>query len=102
MFLVWARSTAERNNAPAIGAEPVIPDAKAQGLPTLKMPTAQGWGEGHAPTAAPGLSVNAFASNLEHPRWIYLMPTDDVLVEESKEKPWDIKAPFQFAMHSTR
>lgn len=99
--LVWRRSSAERANAPALGATPVIPEAKAQGLPTLKMPTAQGWSEGHVPTAAPGLSVNAFASNLEHPRWIYVMPNNDVLVAESKEKPWDIKTPFQFAMHST-
>ena len=101
MVLVWSRSAAERTNAPALGATPVIPKAKAQGLPTLKMPTAQGWSDGHVPTAAPGLKVNAFATDLEHPRWIYVLPNDDVLVAESKEKPWDIKTPFQFAMHST-
>ena len=89
MVLVWMRSTAERANAPALGATPVIPEAKAQGLPTLKMPTAQGWGDDHVPTAAPGLKVNAFATDLEHPRWIYVMPNNDVLVAESKEKPWE-------------
>ena len=101
LVLVWSRSAAERVNQPALGTAPVIPEAKAQGLPTLKMPTAQGWGEGHVPTAAPGLKVNAFASGLEHPRWIYVMPDNAVLVAESKEKPWDIKTPFQFAMHAT-
>jgi hypothetical protein len=46
----------------ALGATPTIPAARPQGrLPTLKMPTAQGWTAGHKPTAAPGLQVNAFA-----------------------------------------
>jgi len=98
---VRIRRGAESGNAPALGLAPTIPKAKPQGLPTLKMPTAQGWGDNHVPTAAPGLSVNAFASNLEHPRWIYVLPNNDVLVAESKEKPWDIKTPFEFAMHAT-
>jgi glucose/arabinose dehydrogenase len=61
---------------PAWGGTPLIPEAKPQGkLPTLKMPTAQGWSAGHKPTTAPGLKVNAFASGLKHPRWIQVMPT---------------------------
>ena len=53
------------------GNAPAIPEAKPQGaIPTLKMPTAQGWSEGQKPTAAPGLKVNAFARDLDHPRWI--------------------------------
>ena len=36
-------------------------------LPTLKMPTAQGWSAGQTPVAAAGLKVNAFASGLKHP-----------------------------------
>jgi len=99
--LVWSRKSAESGNAPALGASPVIPAAKAQGLPTLKMPTAYGWRDGHVPTAAPGLSVNAFASNLEHPRWIYVLPNNDVLVAESMEQAGDIKTPFDFAIHAT-
>ena len=47
---------------PAWGNSPAIPEAKPQGaIPTLKMPTAQGWSEGQKPIAAPGLKVNAFA-----------------------------------------
>src|SRR5437762_4139342 len=60
---------------PAWGNAPAIPAAKPQGaLPTLKMPTAQGWSEGERPTAAPGLRVNAFATDLDHPRWINVLP----------------------------
>jgi glucose/arabinose dehydrogenase len=69
---------------PAWGSAPAIPAAKSQGaIPTLKMPTAQGWSRGHVPTAAPGLKVNAFASGLDHPRWIYVLPNGDTLVAES-------------------
>ncbi|MBA2400133.1 MAG: sorbosone dehydrogenase family protein, partial [Bradyrhizobium sp.] len=70
--------------APAWGNAPVVPEAKPQGaIPTLKMPSARGWGEGHKPTAAPGLKVNAFATDLKHPRWISVLPNGDVLIAES-------------------
>lgn len=70
----------------AIGQTPVIPEAKAQGIMTLKMPVAEGWKDGHVPTCADGLKVNAFASGLDHPRWIEVLPNGDVLVAESKEQ----------------
>ena len=58
-----------REHTPAFGGNPTIPPAKAQGsLPTLKMPTAKGWSRGQAPNPAPGLKVNAFATDLKHPR----------------------------------
>ncbi|HME85818.1 MAG TPA: sorbosone dehydrogenase family protein, partial [Roseiarcus sp.] len=60
---------------PAFGGSPAIPPAKPQGIPTLKMPTAKGWPQGRTPTAAPGLTVNAFASGLKHPRWIHVLPS---------------------------
>jgi len=93
----WGADTA----VPAIGAAPQIPDAKAQSIPTLKMPTARGWSPGHTPTTAPGLSVNAFASDLHHPRWIYVLPNDDVLVAEALPAPWDTKTAFDYAILST-
>ena len=65
-----------RRSAPkthAIGATPQIPDAKTQGIMTLKMPSAHGWAPGHLPTVAPGLKVNAFAEKLDHPRWIEVL-----------------------------
>jgi glucose/arabinose dehydrogenase len=69
---------------PAWGMAPAIPPAKPQGaLPTLKMPTAKGWAKGQVPVAAPGLKVNAFASGLDHPRWMQVLPNGDVLVAEA-------------------
>jgi glucose/arabinose dehydrogenase len=70
----------------AVGAAPSIPQAKKQGLMTLKMPTAQGWSDGHVPTTAPGLKINAFASDLLHPRWIEVLPNGDVLVAEALQE----------------
>ncbi|NDV87692.1 sorbosone dehydrogenase family protein, partial [Aurantimonas aggregata] len=71
----------------AVGLTPRIPAARKQGIMTLKLPAAEGWKEGRLPTCAPGLQVNAFASNLDHPRWIEVLPNGDVLVAESKEQP---------------
>ena len=44
-----------------------------------------GWPEGKAPTAPQGFEVKPFATNLKHPRWIYILPNDDVLVAESDD-----------------
>jgi len=91
-----------RINAPAgqaMGQEPDIPEAKSQGIMTLKMPVAKGWVEGHVPTCAPGLKVNAFATGLDHPRWIEVLPNGDVLVAESMGQPG---APKKLMEHATQ
>ncbi len=88
---------------PAWGAAPAIPAAKPQGaIPTLKMPTAQGWAEGQVPVAAPGLKVNAFARGLKHPRWIHVLPNGDVLVAEASVVPRTaMRSVFDHAMVAT-
>jgi glucose/arabinose dehydrogenase len=86
----------------AWGATPEIPEAKSQGaIPTLKMPSARGWSEGQLPTAAPGLKVNAFATGLDHPRWVEVLPNGDVLVAESNQIPGQPRSVFQYAMQAT-
>ena len=87
---------------PAWGGAPAIPPAKPQGLiPTLKMPTARGWTSGQTPIAAPGLKVNAFASDLDHPRWIEVLPSGDVLVAEATSQDRAPRSVFDYAMVST-
>lgn len=86
---------------PAIGGAPDIPEARPQNVPTLKMPTARGWVDGRIPEAAPGLQVNAFATDLKHPRWIYVLPNNDVLVAEALGLRSTIKTPFDYAIYST-
>jgi glucose/arabinose dehydrogenase len=87
---------------PAWGGSPVVPVAKPQGaLPTLKMPTARGWRNGEMPVAAPGLAVKAFATGLDHPRWINVLPNGDVLVAESTQVAGPVRSVFAYAMQAT-
>ncbi len=87
---------------PAIGGAPVIPQGKPQGkVPTLKMPSAQGWAPGQKPTVAPGLKVNAFATHLKHPRWIGVLPNGDVTIAEARPAVGKPRTIFGFAMSST-
>jgi glucose/arabinose dehydrogenase len=86
----------------AVGATPKIPAARSQGqFPTLKMPTARGWAPGQTPTAAPGLSVNAFAGGLKHPRWIHVLPNGDVTVAEALTVPGPPRSLFSHAVVAT-
>jgi len=87
---------------PAWGSAPAIPPAKPQGnIPTLKMPTAKGWARGQTPVAAPGLKVNAFATDLDHPRWIQALPNGDVLIAEAMSADRPPRSVFDYAMVST-
>jgi glucose/arabinose dehydrogenase len=65
------------------GIDPVLPKPKTSLLPTVNIAPAKGWPADATPTAAPGLAVKAYASDLEHPRWLYVLPNGDVLVAES-------------------
>src|SRR6201996_6080311 len=99
--LAWRRMQ-DKEHQPAWGNTPVVPAAKPQGaIPTLKMPTAQGWSQGQMPVAAPGLKVNAFATGLKHPRWINLLPNGDVLVAEATQVPEKVSSVFGYAMQAT-
>jgi glucose/arabinose dehydrogenase len=65
------------------GPNPTLPEPNKTILPTVHIAKAEGWREGEKPTPAPGFSVTAFASGLDHPRWVYVLPNGDVLVAES-------------------
>ncbi len=69
------------------GLNPVLPQPNHTLIPTVHIATAKGWPVGETPTPAAGLAVNAFASGLDHPRWIYVLPNGDVLVAESNAPP---------------
>src|ERR1700741_3049645 len=99
--LIWRRLQG-KPAGPAWARAPVIPEARSQGaVPTLKMPTAKGWADGQKPQAAPGLQVNAFATGLEHPRWIDVLPNGDVLVAESTQVAGPPRSVFHYAMQAT-
>jgi glucose/arabinose dehydrogenase len=66
-----------------VGAAPVLPPPNKTLLPTVDIAPAKGWPNGATPTAVSGFAVTAFAADLEHPRWLYVLPNGDVLVAES-------------------
>jgi glucose/arabinose dehydrogenase len=70
-----------------IGAHPALPPPQASMLPTVNTAPAKGWTGEERPTAAAGFAVNAFASGLDHPRWLYVLPNGDVLVAETDAPP---------------
>lgn len=71
------------SEAASVGSSPTLPKPENKFLPTIKIAKAIGWPKGDMPVAAPGLKVNEFAGELEHPRWIYALPNGDVLAAES-------------------
>ncbi len=73
--------------AAGTGPSPQLPPPHQTLLPTVNIAPAQGWAEGAKPVAAAGLAVDAFATGLAHPRWLYTLPNGDVLVAETNAPP---------------
>ncbi|MCE5991930.1 sorbosone dehydrogenase family protein [Pseudomonas sp. KCA11] len=69
------------------GPTPQLPAPVKTTLPTVNIAPAVGWPKDVKPEAAPGTQVKAFASGLDHPRWLYLLPNGDVLVAETNAPP---------------
>lgn len=69
------------------GRQPVIAQPAPSAVPTVDIAPAKGWAAGETPTPASGLAVTAFATGLQHPRWLYVLPNGDVLVAESSAPP---------------
>jgi glucose/arabinose dehydrogenase len=57
------------------GPSPTLPEPNPTLIPTVNVAAAKGWPQGEAPTAASGLAVYAYALGLDHPRWLYVLPT---------------------------
>src|SRR5882757_8920192 len=69
------------------GPSPILPPPQKTWIPTVNIAPAVGWPPGGKPVAANGMAVNAFATGLDHPRTLYVLPNGDVLVAESNSPP---------------
>ena len=88
VFLLGAcAETARLSVAQGTGPNPTLPESVSTLIPTVNIAPAKGWPAGAAPVPAAGLRVEAFASALDHPRWLLVLPNGDVLVAESNAPP---------------
>ncbi len=84
--------------ATGYGPDPALPAPTKTLFPTVKVAPVNRWANGATPIAAQGFRVQAFASGLDHPRWLLVLPNGDVLVAETngppkeKKKGFDIRA----------
>jgi glucose/arabinose dehydrogenase len=69
------------------GPSPVLPPPEHKLIPTVAIATPDPWPAGSKPVAANGMAVNAFATGLDHPRTVYVLPNGDVLVAETNTPP---------------
>jgi glucose/arabinose dehydrogenase len=79
--------TAKLPFSAGVGPDPALPPPVKTLIPTVKVAPAKGWPDGIKPQPASGIAVTAFASGLDHPRWVYVLPNGDVLVAESDAPP---------------
>jgi glucose/arabinose dehydrogenase len=88
-----ALSLAACNEPDAVSAEqtfgpsPTLPAPQNSWLPMVNIATATGWPAGGKPVAAQGMAVHAFATGLDHPRTLLVLPNGDVLVTETNAPP---------------
>ncbi|GAC1310103.1 MAG: sorbosone dehydrogenase family protein [Steroidobacteraceae bacterium] len=88
----WAAAASGASDG-EYGPHPTIVAAEKSVIPTMHIATAKGWPEGMKPLAAEATAVAAFASGMNHPRWLYVLPNGDVLAAEAQApaKPADAR-----------
>src|SRR5262245_18175099 len=76
-------SVADGASVPAVvgyGPNPTLPAPQKTVIPNVNITPARPWTANEMPVAEAGFEVAAFARGLNHPRWIYILPSGDVLV----------------------
>ncbi len=86
-LLAACGDTAKLTVAAGTGPQPQLPAPRKDLIPTVHIAPAEGWSAGDRPVAAPGLTVTAYATGLDHPRWLAVLPNGDVLVAETNAPP---------------
>jgi glucose/arabinose dehydrogenase len=87
LVLVSCGESARLPLSAGIGPQPQLPPPATTMIPTINIAQAIGWRTGERPTPALGLAVDAFATGLDHPRNVYVLPNRDVLVAETNAPP---------------
>lgn len=69
------------------GAEKVALPAPFASPSVIKHPKVIGWPADKSPQAPKGFRVSRFATEIDNPRWLYVLPNGDVLVALSRTLP---------------
>jgi glucose/arabinose dehydrogenase/predicted phosphoribosyltransferase len=85
--LAACESSARLALSSGIGPQPALPTPERALIPMVNVAPATGWPANRTPVAALGTTVNAFATGLDHPRWLHVLPNGDVLVAETNAPP---------------
>ncbi|MES1925139.1 sorbosone dehydrogenase family protein [Salinisphaera sp. T31B1] len=83
LLLAACSHQAQLDIAAGTGPTPILPEPRTSLIPTVNIAPARGWADGEKPKPAAGLSVTPFATDLDHPRWLFVLPNGDVLVAET-------------------
>ena len=88
LLTVCCGATAKLTIPQTTGPDPALASPNASLIPTINVVDAKGWPDRNAtPNAISGTTVAAFARDLDHPRWLYVLPNGDVLVAETNAPP---------------
>jgi len=77
------RGAATTESGDDVGATPTLPAPQRTLIPVVKVATQVGWSGEEKPIPTSGLQVQALARDLDHPRWLHVLPNGDVLVAET-------------------
>ena len=72
---------------PGFGPNPTLPKPAKQLIPTVQVAPVERWAGDARPTVPAGFAIHALARDLDHPRWMHVLPNGDVLVAETNAPP---------------
>ncbi|HKQ14425.1 MAG TPA: sorbosone dehydrogenase family protein [Steroidobacteraceae bacterium] len=104
IFILLAGCAGTRSDLPidaSSGQNLSLPQPDKKAIPTVNVAPAKGWSGDQKPSAAAGFAVTSYAADLDHPRWLYVLPNGDVLVAETNapaDRPDDKKGVKGFFM----
>ena len=85
--LLSACSDPKFDESSQTGPNPVLPAPKQFLLPPINVSPGEGWPARKTPAVAQGLQIKALATNLAHPRFVYVLPNGDILAVQAKSPP---------------
>ena len=84
-WVITTPNEAKVDIAKQYGPIPVLSELEQEAFPSIRIAKVVGWAANTKPVAAQGLAVAEYARDLDHPRWLKLLPNGDILVAESTQ-----------------